>query len=61
MQSNLHQNPHDSKSQQGFTQAELLLVILLAGILPTSITAVIALNANPSLPKLSHSFTQSSG
>jgi hypothetical protein len=63
LQSKLHPNPHVyaiAKPQLGFTQMELLLVIFLAGILPTSITAAIALNANPSLPKLSHSFTQSS-
>ena len=34
----------DLQSQTGFAQFELLLVILLAGIIPTTVTSIIALN-----------------
>jgi hypothetical protein len=33
-----------TNSQQGFTQVELLYFIVIAGILPTVITSVLALN-----------------
>jgi hypothetical protein len=41
-------------AQFGFTQIELLLVILLAGVIPTVITGAISLNrTNHTSPRLS--------